>query len=160
MADGRIRRRRIWWPPGCLVSPTANGSAARLRKLPHVSAYLKQYHQDGWYPCVLSIRNRLECSIKFKRAEVINPKGFLLACGQGQFGKEVNKEMAAQVINPVWEFAGRPESEHQITLYVKAPRNVRGLEAITISFRISAQVVAKRQELRVDVKSNAINWRG
>jgi hypothetical protein len=66
--------------------------------------------------------------------------------------------MAAPMVDPVWQFGSSPEPEQRRTLYVKPPQNVRGNQAITISFAISVQD-AQRQELTVDVKTNAINWR-
>lgn len=130
----------------------------KAEKLPRVSAHVRQNHQDGWYACALNIRNRLDCSIKFTRAEVVKPKGFLLAPGGRPFGEEIKKEMAGPVVDPLWEFGSRAEPEHRRTLYVKPPQNVRGNQAITISFAIFVQD-AQRQELTLDVKTNAINWR-
>ena len=54
----------------------AKREAARL---PRVSIHLRENESDGWYPCALNIRNRLDAGVKFTRAEVIKPHGFLLA---------------------------------------------------------------------------------
>jgi hypothetical protein len=129
----------------------------RAERFPRITTRLRPNRNNGWYHCSLSVLNRLDSSVRFTRAEVTSPRGFLLAPGAGQFGQDVDARRAGATINPDWVLAARPEPERSKHLFVRPPARMRGTKPVTIAFTVLVED-ADREEMTYPVTTNAIDW--
>ena len=126
-------------------------------KCPRTTASLREESKNGWHLCLMTLRNRCDANARYTRVKVIKPKGFLIAPGEGPYGEDVDPAKGGANINPDWVLAPKPEPEKRKHLLVKPTVRMLGNKPITLKFTILIED-AEREELTLEVKTNAINW--